>query len=377
MKLLHISDLHIGKKVKGFSLLEDQKYILEQITETAKAKKIDGIIIAGDIYDVSAPSNDAVKMFDGFITKIHSMGISCYVVSGNHDSVYRVAFGSNIMAKENINFAKKYEGKITPIEVDKNTNIWLIPFIRPVDVREYHPDFAIGSYEEMMQAVIKNLDINTKKTNILVAHQFVTCSGKTPEKSDSETASLGTLDNIDVSNFKDFDYVALGHIHKPQIMGRDTIRYAGSPLKYSFSEKDDKKSMVLLDISSNKKIKQGLIPFKPLRDMQEYTGTFEELSKSLGTEHYVRIVLKDEIPITDVKHKLENRFKNIMEIVYDNTSTRENKSIQSAKLIKSQTPFELFDKFYEMQNNQPLNKEQAEIVKEIFANMEDLNNETA
>ena len=371
MKLLHISDLHIGKKVKGFSLLEDQKYILKQITETAVEQKVAGIIIAGDIYDVSSPSNDAINLFDNFITDIHSKGISCYVVSGNHDSIYRIAFGSDIMAKENIYFAKRYKGEIIPIEAGKNVNIWLLPFIRPMDIREYHQDFAIGSYDEMMQAVIKNLDINTKKTNILVTHQFVTCSGKSPEKSDSEIAALGTLDNVDVSNFKEFDYVALGHIHKPQIMGRDTVRYAGSPLKYSFSEKNDKKSMVLLDISPDKKIKQELIPFKPLHDMREYIGTFEELSKNQETDDYVRIILKDENYITDIKHKLENKFKNIMEILYDNTYTRENKDIKNVQFIKNKTPFDLFNQFYEIQNDRPLNDIQSEIVNEIFTEMEE------
>ena len=370
MKLLHISDLHIGKKVKGFSLLKDQKYILNQIIETTKEKKVDGIIIAGDIYDVSTPSNDAVNLFDYFITEVHSMGISCYVVSGNHDSIYRVAFGSNIMAKENIYFAKRYEGKITPIEADKNTDIWLLPFIRPADVREYHPDFTVGSYEEMMRAVINNLNVNTKKVNILVAHQFITCAGKSPEKSDSETASLGTLDNIDVSNFDAFDYVALGHIHKPQIMGRDTVRYAGSPIKYSFSEKNDKKSMILID-TSNGKIKIDLIPYKPIRDMKEYTGTFEELSKLKPTDDYVKIVLKDKNLITDVKHKLENTFTNIMEIVYDNAYTRENKVIESANLIEEQTPAQLFAKFYELQNNSQLDKKQTKIVNEIFETLEE------
>ena len=372
MKLLHISDLHIGKKVKGFSLLEDQKYILEQIAETLKEKEVDGLIIAGDIYDVSSPSNDAICLFDKFITTVHSMGVSCYVVSGNHDSVYRVAFCSDIMAKENVHFAKRYEGEILPIEADKNINIWLLPFIRPTDVREYHSDFATGSYDEMMRTVIKHLDIDTKKTNILVAHQFITNAGKPPEKSESEIVSLGTLDNIDVSVFDDFDYVALGHIHKPQIMGRDTVRYSGSPLKYSFSEKDDKKAMVLIEITSNKKIKQELIPFKPLRDMQEYVGTFDKLSKYPSTiEDFVRIVIKDELQIIDVKHKLENRFKNIMEIIYDNASTKENKTIESAIRIKTQTPFDLFNQFYEQQNNQPLNDEQVQIVKKILTEMEE------
>ena len=370
MKLLHISDLHIGKKVKGFSLFEDQIHILRQITNTAEKNKVDGIIIAGDIYDVSSPSNEAVKCFDKFITDIHSLGISCYVVSGNHDSVYRIAFGSDIMAKENVYFAKRYEGKITPIEADKSTNIWLLPFIRPLEVREYHQDFAVGSYEEMMQTVISNLDIDTKKTNILVAHQFITCSGKSPQTSESETTSLGTLDNIDVSNFDKFDYVALGHIHKPQIMGRDTVRYAGSPLKYSFSEKDDIKSMVLLE-TSKKGIKMDLIPYKPLRDMKEYTGTYEELSKYPKTKDYVRLILKDENYITDVKHKLENNFENIMEILYDNAYTRENKIVERAQLLKKQTPMELFEGFYELQNNKKLDDDKKSIIKEIFENMEE------
>lgn len=365
MKLLHISDLHIGKKVKGFSLLEDQEYILQQILDTAKKEKVDGIIIAGDIYDVSAPSNEAVSCFDKFISDIHKMGTSCYVVSGNHDSVYRVAFGSDIMAKENIYFAKKYNGEIKPIEADSKTNIWLLPFIRPVDVRNYHPDFTIGSYEEMMGAVIKDLKVDSKKTNILVAHQFITCSGKSPETCESETVSLGTLDNIDVSNFDQFDYVALGHIHRPQAMGRDTVRYSGSPLKYSFSEKDDVKSMIIID-ASKKKLKLDFIPFEPIRDMKEFVGMYDEFLKLPKTDDFVRIVLKDEDYITDIKHKLENNFTNIMEIVYDNKYTRENNIVELTKNIEKQSPLELFKTFYEQQNNQEIDDKKFEIVKDIF-----------
>lgn len=369
MKLLHISDLHIGKKVKGFSLIEDQLHILRQIINTAKEKNVDGIIIAGDIYDASSPSNEAINTFDKFVSDIHSLGISFYAVSGNHDSVYRVSFGANVMAKENVYFAKKYSGKIEPIEADKDTNIWLIPFIRPVDVREYHPDFSAGSYEEMMQSVINNLNIDETKINILVAHQFITVSGKAPDTCDSETLSLGTLDNIDASNFSKFDYVALGHIHRPQIMGRETIRYAGSPLKYSFSEKDDKKAMVLIE-TAEKNVKIDLIPFVPLRDMKEFTGIYNELSVLPVTDDYVRIVLKDENYISDVKHKLESNFKNIMEIVYDNAYTKKNNIIEKAAILKKQTPAELFATFYELQNNTKLDDEKSKIVKEVFENLE-------
>ncbi len=369
MRFLHVSDLHIGKKVKGFSLYEDQIHVLKQIINTAKAKDVDGIIIAGDIYDTSMPSGEAVNCFDEFISEIHSLGISCYVVSGNHDSVSRVAFGSNIMAKEKIYFAKKYSGLITPIEADKETNIWLLPFIRPVDVREYHSDFEVGSYEDMMRTVIGNLKINPKKTNILVAHQFITKSGVSPQTSDSETVSLGTLDNIDFSNFDKFDYVALGHIHKPQSMGRETVRYAGSPLKYSFSEKNDKKSMVIIDCLK-KKISLDYVSFKPIRDMKEFAGKFEDLVKLPKTDDYARIVLQDENYIVDVKQKLETNFTNIMEIVYDNLYTRENKHIKKAELIEKQTPQELFGIFYELQNNKKLNSEQKKIVEKVFEDLE-------
>ena len=375
MKLLHISDLHIGRKIKGYSLLEDQKYILNQIIDTIKERKIDGIIIAGDIYDTSTPTNEAMNCFDRFISDIHSLNVACYAVSGNHDSIYRVAFGSDIMAREKIYFSKKYKGDIAPIKADKNINIWLLPFIRPVDVRHYHPDFAIGNYNEMMKTVVSNLDIDTDKINILVAHQFVTCGAKNPETSESETVSLGTLDNVDISNFDKFDYVALGHIHKPQTMGRNSIRYSGSILKYSFSEKDDVKSMVLLDIK-NKNINIESIPYKAQRDMKEFCGCFDELLKYHKCDDYLRIVLKDENYITDVKQKLEVNFKNIMEIVYDNLCSSENSLNKKTQEIENKTPLELFEDFYELQNNRKMNDKERKTVQNVFEDVLKYNRET-
>ena len=369
MKLLHISDLHIGKRVKGYSLLEDQIYILQQIINTVKERKIDGVIIAGDIYDITTPSNEAINCFDEFISELHFLKVACYIVSGNHDSIYRVSFGSNIMAKENIYIAKKYMGKIYPITIKENVKIWLLPFIRPYDVREYHPDFANSNYEEMMKVVVDNMAINTNEINILVAHQFITCGNKLPEKSESESISLGTLENIDFSVFENFNYVALGHIHKPQVMGKNTVRYAGSPLKYSFSEKNDNKSMVLLNITDNK-IDTELIPFKPLRDMREFTGMFEDLVKLEKTNDYARIVLKDEKCIVDVKHKLEGVFPNVMEIVYDNLFTKNNSDITKCKFTEEKSPLELFKDFYEMQNNQKLDEIQLEIITNVLKEME-------
>lgn len=368
MKLIQISDLHIGKKIKGFSLIEDQKHILNQVIEVAKKEAVNGVIIAGDIYDTSVPTVDAVNLFNDFISELHSMGIKCYIVSGNHDNIHRVSFGSQIMAKEGIHFAKKYDGEFTPLEIEKNINLWLLPFVRPFDVREFHNDFACGSYDEMIQTIFENASIDTLKTNILVAHQFITCNGNNPERSESETSSLGTMDNIDVSNFEKFDYVALGHIHKPQPMGRQTVRYSGSPLKYSFSEKKDKKSLIILDIKP-KDITYDFIEFKPLRDMVEIVGTFEEIIKLKPTQDFVRIVLKDEDYILDVKKKLEPIFENIMEIVYDNSFTQTNNFSDMTLQDEKLSPLELFKIFYEKQNNKEMNKEQIDIIKDIFKDL--------
>ena len=367
MKFLHISDLHIGKKLKGYSLLEDQKFILNQIVETAIEKDVYGILIAGDIYDTSIPNIEAVNLFDKFLSDLVENDIKCYIVSGNHDNIHRVTFGSNIMCKAGVHFAKKYSGELTPIKLSDDVYIWLLPFIRPMDIREFHQDFQTSNYNEMMKVVIDNSKIDQDKINILVAHQFVTCGNQSPERSESETCSLGTMDNVDASNFDKFDYVALGHIHKSQAMGRKEVRYAGSPLKYSFSELNQKKQMVLLDIK-DKNVNLEFIDFKFLNESKEFTGSFEELSNLEPTSDYVRLVVQDDY-ILDIKHKLESVFKNIMEIEFDNETTRENNLLVFSDEMESLSPFELFQDFYEQQNNKPMNEEQLKIVQEVFEEM--------
>ena len=367
MKLLHVSDLHIGKKVNGFSMLEDVVHVLNRIVEVGKDLKADGLIIAGDIYDNSIPPVEAVRVFDEFISELHEAKIPLFIVSGNHDNISRVSFGANIMANEKVYIAPKYSGEVTSVLIGKNVRIWLLPFIRPLNVREFYPDFELGSYNDMVRVVTENLEVDKNEVNILVAHQFVTCGATGPERSESESSFLGTLENVDVSNFDKFDYVALGHIHKPQIMGRKNVRYSGAPIKYSFSEKNDKKSMVLLNIDEKKKsIKTELITFEPLHDMKEFVGNFEDLVKLVRCEDYVRIVLKDEEFIPDVKHKLEVKFPNIMEIVYDNRYTRENNEGEFVKNLKEKSPLMVFKEFYEMRNNSPMSEDKVKIVEGIM-----------
>ena len=366
MKIFHIADLHIGKIVNGFPMLEEQKSVLNSILDEAEKKKIDGIIIAGDIYDKSVPSTDAIDVFDDFVTKLSEKNIKSYIVSGNHDSVQRVSFGANIMAKNNIYFAKSYSGKIEPIMADDKEKIaiWLLPFVRPTDVRPFHSEeISCGKYQDAVETVIKNMDIDKNITNILVAHQFVTNNGVSPLRSESENSSLGTLDNIDVSVFDDFDYVALGHIHNPQSIGRNTVRYAGSPLKYSFSEINQKKAVTVLNIHG-KEIEINKIPIKPIRDFKELKGSFKEIMQQ-GCDDYVRITLTDDY-ILDVKNRLETVFPNIMLIDYDNALTRETKALTEITNIKQKNIFEHFADFYQIQNNRELNENEQKIVNSVI-----------
>lgn len=367
MKLLHLSDLHIGRKLKGFPLIEDQKHILNEIFNIAKKEEVNGVIISGDIYDTSIPNTEAINLFDKFISDMNNEGIACYIVSGNHDNVYRVSFGSSIMAKENIHFAKRYSGELQPIKADKNTCIWLLPFIRPADVREFHNDFTTSNYEEMMKTVLKNIDLDEKKVNILVAHQYITANGVAPERSESETGSLGTLDSIDYSVFDKFDYVALGHIHKPQSMGRKTVRYSGSPLKYSFSEVDHKKSACLIEINK-KEVSYTKIPLTPLRDMKEFKGSFEEMMK-LRSDDYVHVTLTDDF-IPDVKSRLETVFPYLMQIDYDNARTRNESKLEAFDTQAEKSLSENFEEFYFAQNQTELNDNQKKIIEEILEEME-------
>lgn len=366
MKIFHIADLHIGKIVNGFSMLEEQKYVLNNILDEAEKEKINGIIIAGDIYDKSIPSVDAIDVFDDFVTKLSEKNISSYIVSGNHDSVQRVSFGASIMAKNNIHFAKSYNGKIEPIMANDKEKIaiWLLPFVRPTDVRPFHnEEISCGKYQDAVETVVKNMDIDKNITNILVAHQFVTNNGVSPLRSESENSSLGTLDNIDFSVFNDFDYVALGHIHNPQSMGRKTVRYAGSPLKYSFSEINQKKSITVLDIQ-NKKVEITQIPIKPIHDFKELKGSFKEIMKQ-GCDDYVHITLTDDL-IIDVKNRLETVFPNIMLLDYDNASTREKNAIAEITNLKQKNIYEHFADFYYLQNNKELDENETEIVNNVL-----------
>ena len=371
MKLMHLSDLHLGKRVNEFSMLEDQTYILNKIIHIIDEEQPSGIILAGDIYDKPIPPAEAVELFDDFLYKLSQRELNVFIISGNHDSAERISFGSRLFDKAGIHLSPVYNGNISPIELSDDfgkINIYMLPFIKPVHVRRYFPDEEISSYTDAMSIVINNMHIDTDSRNILVTHQFVTGSSRT----ESEDISVGGSDNVDASVFKDFDYVALGHIHRSQSCGSEYIRYCGTPLKYSFSEANDTKSITVIDIKEKGNIKLDFIPLTPLRDMVEIKGKYNEImfkdfyEGSTLRNDYLHITLTDEDDIQDVITKLRVVYKNIMKLDYDNQRTRNSAEINLINDMESKSPLELFDIFYESRNGQHLNDIQKDFMKNII-----------
>ena len=371
MKFMHLSDLHLGKRVNEFSMLEDQVYILNKIVNIIDEEKPAAIILAGDIYDKPIPPAEAVELFDDFLYKLSQRNLKVFIISGNHDSAERIAFGARLFDKTGIYMSPVYTGNISPIEMSDEfgkINIYMLPFIKPVHVRRYFPDTEISSYTDAVSKVIENMHLDIGIRNILITHQFVTGASRT----ESEDISVGGSDNVNADVFFDFDYVALGHIHRSQSCGSEYIRYSGTPLKYSFSESKDTKSITVIDIKEKGTIKLDFIPLTPLRDMVEIKGTYDDLMLKSFYENttypndYVHITLTDENDILDVITRLRVVYKNIMKLDYDNQRTRSNSEINPINDMESKSPLELFDIFYDSRNGQPLNNEQREFMESII-----------
>lgn len=370
MKILHLSDLHFGKRLNNFSLLEDQIYVNQQIFQLAKNQKIDAVIIAGDIFDKSIPSADAVQLFDEFLNFWAELNLPIFIISGNHDNAERLSFGLNIFSHNNIYISPVYNGEIKSITLKDNygnINFYLLPFLKPSMVRPFFPDEEIKSHTQALKIALKNLTLNKDERNILIAHQFVTGA----VVSDSEEINVGGLDNIDAHIFDDFDYVALGHIHTPQAILRDTIRYCGSLLKYSFSEANQQKSATIIDITTKEQINITTFPIKPLHDMRKIKGSYAELTNrqnyiNTNTDDYIFATLTDEEDIPDAISRLRSIYPNIMQLEYDNKRTRTNQIIDTSDINSLKTPIEFFNEFYQLQNNQSLNDAQMQIMQDLI-----------
>ncbi len=371
MKLIHLSDLHLGKRVNEYSMLEDQEYILLKILNIIDDEQPDGVMIAGDVYDKSVPSAEAVSLFDDFLVRLAERKIPVFVISGNHDSPERIAFGSRIMNAGGIYMSPVYHGKIEPVRLYDaygEVNIYMLPFIKPAHVRRFHEEDEIQSYTDALRTAVSDMNIDTGKRNVLITHQFVTGA----LRSESEEVSVGGADNVDADVFADFDYVALGHIHSPQNCGSPRIRYCGTPLKYSFSEAKDQKSVTVAELKEKGDVTYRTVPLVPRYDMKELRGTYEELTlrsyyiNTTWQEDYTHITLTDEEDIPDAIGKLRTVYHHLMKLDYDNTRTRSNAQIQGEAEVETKTPYELFADFYELQNNQPMSEEQSGYIKELI-----------
>lgn len=373
MKFIHLSDLHLGKRIYDFNLLEDQAYILKQILKVIDNEEPDAVLIAGDVYDKSIPSVEAVNLLDEFLFQLSARDLEVFLISGNHDSPERLAFGSRLIAPTGIHLSSVYKGKADSYVLkDENgpVNIYLLPFVKPAHVRPYFTDEKIESYNDALRVVVQSLGVDQSERNILVTHQFITGAAR----SESEEISVGGTDNIDAAVFSDFDYVALGHIHGPQNIGSERIRYCGTPLKYSFSEAKHEKSVTVIDMEKKGSLSVRTIPLHPLRDLREIEGSYEDLTfrpnyEGTKTDDYLHIILTDEDDIPDAMGKLRLIYPNVMSLDYNNSRTRSSAELSDLEEAEHVSPFKLFEDFYEQQNGRPMSDEQAAFSREIMENI--------
>lgn len=377
MKLFHLSDLHIGKRVNEFSMIEDQKYILTQILYAADQEKPDGILISGDVYDRTIPTAEAVQVFDAFLTRLSEQKIPAFIISGNHDSAERLAFGSSLMGKSGIYFSKVYDGTVEKIPMqDAYGTVWiyLLPFLRPSTIRHALPERAeeVQSAADAVRIALEQTKIDEKERNVLLAHQFVTGA----KRCDAEELQVGDVDQIPAELFALFEYVALGHIHSPQKVGRETVRYCGAPLKYSFSEAGQEKSITVVELKEKGSVDLRTIPLKPLHDLRKIRGTYLEVTaksfyENRDCEDYLQVTLTDEDDVPDGMAKLRTIYPNLMRLEYDNKRTRSNAEVRAAERVEEKSELELFQEFYELQNNQSMTEVQEQFVEELLRGMKE------
>lgn len=370
MKFMHLSDLHLGKRVNGYSMIEDQKYILIKILNVIDEQKPQAVIIAGDVYDKPMPSTEAVQLFDDFLYRLTERNLQVIVISGNHDSPERIAFGSRFMNKSGVHMSQVYNGEKDLVVLEDEygkVNFYMLPFVKPSNVRRFFENEEISTYTDAIRAAVEHMNVNKNDRNIIVTHQFVTGA----ERCDSEITAVGGTDNVDSCVFNVFDYVALGHIHGPQNVGKNTVRYCGTPLKYSFSEIHHKKSVTVVEIKEKGNIAISTVLLTPKRDMREIKGTYEELTlkrnyENTNTDDYLHIILTDEDDVADAVARLRCIYPNMMKLDYDNTRTRNSFAVAQESEPDKKSETELLSDFFEKQNGKAMSEEQLDYATEIF-----------
>ena len=370
MKLFHLSDLHIGKRVNEVSMLEEQSVILQQILDAIDLEQPQAVLISGDVYDKSVPSAEAVALFDAFLCELARRKTSVLIISGNHDSPERLAFGGRLMEQTGVYLSPVYSGAVEPVVLKDEFGpvaFWMLPFVKPAHVRRFYPEAGIESYTDACRVAIAQMNIDASQRNVLLTHQFVTGASTC----ESEECSVGGSDNVDASVFEEFDYVALGHIHGPQNIGSNRIRYCGTPLKYSFSEAGHHKSITVVELGGKESLHLRTLPLIPRHDMRVLRGNFADLmaqglSAGRETEDYLHIELTDEEDIPEVMGRLRAVYPNLMKLTYDNTRTRADQVIGGAEDLQRKSPLDLFEELYTLQNNQPMSEVQRAFTRELI-----------
>ena len=370
MKFIHLSDLHIGKRVNEVSMIDEQAYILDQILRIVDDEAPDAVLICGDVYDKSVPSAEAVTLFDDFLCQLAQRKLEIFIISGNHDSAERLSFGGRLMEGSGIHLSPVYSGTVTStVLTDEHGDVrfWMLPFIKPAHVRRFYPEAVIESYTDACRVAIEAMGIDPCHRNVLLTHQFVTGSATC----ESEEISVGGSDNVDAAVFADFDYVALGHIHGPQNIGSGHIRYCGTPLKYSFSESGHKKSVSVVELGEKGTFHLHTVPLIPRHDMRQIRGSYNEVSarsfyENTPVEDYLHIILTDEEDIPEAMSRLRVIYPNLMKLTYDNTRTRSNSVIESAVDVQKKSPLQLFGELYAQQNNQPMSAIQESYLQDLI-----------
>ena len=383
MRFLHLGDLHLGKSLGDFDLIGDQKYILDQMLAVIRERTVDAVLIAGDVYDKAIPSEAATNLLDYFLCRLAETGVKTFLISGNHDSDDRLNYGSRLFQDNQIFISSVFRGELEKYTVEDEqgeVDVYLLPFVKASQVRHYFPDAKIDSYDDAVRVIIEHAHLDRQKRNVIVAHQFVAGRSEDPVLAGSEsigTQSVGLVEKISYDCFDPFDYVALGHIHRPQKMGRETLRYSGTPLKYSFSEVDHKKSVTIVELLEKGNVQINTVPLVPMRDMRKVRGTYMEVTaKERYTAEnkmdYLQITLTDEEDVPGALQKLRTIYPNLMRLEYDNKRTRENREVQAVEAQEQKSELELFGEFYKLLNNEPMKEEQTEFMERLIQNLKEV-----
>lgn len=370
MKFLHLADLHLGKRLNDFSFLEDQVRLLCQVEAIARSERADAVLIAGDVYQKASPQSEAMAAFDQFITRLKEMELAVFVISGNHDSAQRISYFSSLLKSSGVYVSEAFDGHLQQVTLQDEHGklvVSLLPFLKPIQVRRFYPDEKIETYQDAVQAVLRHSPVDTAKRNVLVCHQFITGA----ETSDSEEKTVGGLDNIDAAVFADFDYVALGHIHKPQQCARETLRYAGSLMKYSFSEVNQKKTVAVVEMGEKGETQVHTVPLNAPHDMRLVEGLMDDVLAMPYSEDYVWVTLRDELPPPDARVTVSTVFPNMMKFSVVNSKTKTDIDVLAREAMENKSLEELFSDFYRLQNNDcPPGPRHMEILRSLRKELE-------